>query len=226
MTADPLRVRLSASALALNAAEAVRRAGAHAVADLRRDAWGHGLGVVAGALADAGGRAVRVDDDARAAATAAGLTATDAAPTLDTALLLGLPGAGGTPVMRLSADVLSVKRLLAGEGVSYGSTHRAAADTRIALVAGGYGQGIVRALGNRVDVEIAGRLHPIVGRVAMDACVVDLGDHAVAPGAEVVLFGGDGPARDALAAWESATGLGAAEIACAVGLRVTREVQR
>ena len=48
--------------------------------------------------------------------------------------------------------VLVVKPLRAGEGVSYGYTHRAARDTRIALVVGGYAQGIVRALGNRAPV--------------------------------------------------------------------------
>jgi alanine racemase len=219
----PLRVRLSASALAANAAEAVRRAGAHAVADLRRDAWGHGLAPVAAALVAAGVRAARVDDAARATVTAAGLTATDAAPTLDTALLLGLPGGGGLPVMRAAGAVLSTKTLLAGEGVSYGYTHRAASDTRIALVTGGYAQGIVRGLGNHIDVEIAGRLHRVVGRVAMDVCVVDIGDADVSPGDEVVFFGGDGPAQDALAMWERESGLSAAEIAAAVGLRAVRE---
>lgn len=226
MSAGPLRVRLSAAVLRANIARALPQTGDHAVADLRRDAWGHDLVFVAEALAAAGVRAARVDEAGRAAVTEAGLTATDAAPTLDTALVLGLPGSGGDPVMRLSGDVLSAKPLRAGEGVSYGYTHRAAADTRVALVAGGYGQGVVRALGNRVDVEIAGRRHPIVGRVAMDVCVVDLGDHDVAPGTEAVFFGGDGPARNALGDWADASGLTAAEIAAAIGLHVHREVVR
>lgn len=225
MPVDPLRVRLSTAALRSNLTRALWDAGDHIVADLRRDAWGHGLGFVAGVLAEAGVHAARVDSAARAAATTPGLTATDAAPTLGTATLLGLPGGGGVaPVMRLSGAVLSVKRLLAGEGVSYGYTHRADADTRVALVAGGYGQGVVRALGNRVDVEVAGRRHPIVGRVAMDVCVVDIGDAPVEPGDEVVYFGGGGPVRDALSTWESVTGLSAAEIACAIGLHAAREV--
>lgn len=218
-----LRARLSASALAANAALAVGRAGDHGVADLRRDAWGHGLAFVSAALVEAGVRAARVDEADRAAVTAAGLTATDAAPTLDGELLFGLPGSGGSPVMSVSSVVVATKALRAGEGVSYGYTHRAIADTRVALVAGGYGQGIVRGVGNAVSVEVAGELRPIVGRVAMDVFVVDVGSVAVSPGDEVLLFG-SGLVREGLAAWTAATGLTAAEIACAIGLHAPREV--
>ena len=62
--------------------------------------------------------------------------------------------------MSLRGTVLSVKALRQGEGVSYGHTYRAPSDTRVALVTGGYAQGIVRALGNRVDVMIAERMRP------------------------------------------------------------------
>lgn len=222
---SPVRAMLSAGALRANAAEAVRRAGEGAVADLRRDAWGHGVAFVAGALAAAGGRMAVADARDAAAVAAAGLTVTDAAPTLDGRLLLGLPGGDGDPVMRLTSRVSSLKPLRTGEGVSYGYTHRATADTRIALVAGGYGQGVVRALGNRASVEVGGLMRQVVGRVAMDACVVDVGDAPVAPGDEVILFGGTGPARGALAEWVAATGLLAAELVCAIGLRVAAEVE-
>ncbi|WP_396658756.1 alanine racemase C-terminal domain-containing protein [Microbacterium sp.] len=211
----PLRVAVSRGALVANA----RLAGEDAIADLRREAYGHGITVVAQALAEAGVAAAIVDETGRAAAEAAGLAVTDASPTLDSRTLYGLPGGAGAPAMRLSGSILSTKRLLAGEGVSYNATHVAARDTRIALVSGGFGQGVVRALGNRVDVELAGRRHPIVGRVAMDVCVVDIGDEDAAPGDEVVYFGGTGPLRDGLAAWEQATGLTGAELVCALGVR-------
>lgn len=211
----PLRVAISRGALVANA----RPADPDVIADLRRDAYGHGVAIVAQALAEAGVRAAVVDDAGRAALAAAGLQATDAAPTLDSRTLYGLPGGGGAPAMRLSGSVLSTKRLLAGEGVSYNATHIAEADTRIALVSGGFGQGVVRALGNRVWVELGGERHPIVGRVAMDVCVVDIGDADAAPGDDVVYFGGTGPLRDGLAAWEQATGLTGAELVCALGVR-------
>ncbi len=217
----PLRATISPSALVENARRAVRDAGA-AVADLRRDAFGHGIAVVASALVEAGVRSAVVDEAARAAAETAGLAATDASPTLDSRTLYGLPGGAGEPVMRLAGSVLSTKRLLAGEGVSYNYTHIAERDTRIALVSGGFGQGVVRALGNRVSVEIGGARHPVVGRVAMDVCVVDVSDAAPRPGDEVVYFG-SGLVRDGLAHWEEATGLTGAELVCALGLRVARE---
>ncbi|MCH3159094.1 hypothetical protein K3X38_14655, partial [Listeria monocytogenes] len=53
----------------------------------------------------------------------------------------------GVPAMTLVGTVLSTKRLLAGEGVSYGYRFRAPADTRVALVTGGYAQGVVRSAG-------------------------------------------------------------------------------
>lgn len=214
-----LRARLDLTALAANTGLALAGLGERAIADLRRDAWGHGIAPVARVLADAGVRAAVVDPGDRAAATAAGLTATEAGPTLDGGLLFGMPGSAGAPVLRVSARVLSIKRLLAGEGVSYGYTHRADADTRIALIDGGYGQGIVRTLGNRIDVEAAGTLRPVVGRIAMDVCVVDIGTVSVEPGDEVVYFGGTGPARGALATWEAASGMCGAELVCAIGLR-------
>ena len=58
----------------------------------------------------------------------------------------------------------------------------------------------------------------------MDVCVVDIGDADVARSDEVIYFGGEGPAGPALATWEAASGLTAAELVCALGLRLPREV--
>ncbi len=119
---------------------------------------------------------------------------------IDPTLLYGLPDESGVlvtePVMRLTGRVLSTKRLRAGDAVSYGYTYRASADTTVALVTGGYAQGIVRALGNQGLVDIDGVARPIIGRVAMDVCVVDLAGSDVEAGAEATYFGGRGPAAD------------------------------
>src|SRR5690606_38042313 len=104
----------------------------------------------------------------------------------------------------------------------YGYSYVAEADTTIALVTGGYAQGIVRALGNRVDVEIDGAMYPIVGRVALDVCVVDIGHAHVPVGSEATYFGGSGPASDALTTWSAITGLNPAELATVCGLRAVR----
>lgn len=222
-----LRALISRSALALGAARAVA-AGGPGVADLRRDAWGHGLLGVAQAVTAAGAKAVRVDGRAEVEALALeGIVATvDEEPDLDPALLYGLPDASGAlpgdPVMRAVGRVLSTKEIAAGGGVSYGYAYRAAADSRLALITGGYAQGVVRALGNRTEVEIRGRRHPIVGRIAMDVCVVDIGDADVAPGDEAVYFGGRGPVAPALSAWAEITGMSISELVAVVGQKAGR----
>ena len=72
--------------------------------------------------------------------------------------------------MRLTGSVLLTKALRAGEGVSYGYTHRADADTRVALVTGGYAQGVVRGLGDRISVRHR-RLAASGHRPGCDGCV-------------------------------------------------------
>lgn len=228
------RVRLSRSALVAGGRRAIEAGGADAVADLRRDAYGHGVLLVAETLAQVGIRAAVLDPESVDVAQGVGIAAVPDAPTLDPAIVFGFPGAstgaGGDtedapgPVMSLLGTVLSIKALRAGEGVSYNYTHIASQDTRIALVSGGFGQGVARSLGNHATVEIRGGLYPIVGRVAMDVCVVDIGEADIARGDEVIYFGGQGPARSALGAWEAASGLAAAELVCALGLRLPREV--
>lgn len=221
------RALISRSALATASAAAVDAGGR--VADLRRDAWGHGLFAVAHAVVAAGAAAVRVDCTAEVEALAVeGIDAvTDGAADIDSSLLYGLPDSDGTlrtrPVMRLVGRVLSTKPLTAGDAVSYGYTHRATRDTTAALVTGGYAQGIVRALGNAAHVEIEGVQRPIIGRVAMDVCVIDLEDSAgVAPGADATYFGGRGPAAPGLARWAAVTGLTIAELITVAGFHAER----
>jgi alanine racemase len=93
------------------------------------------------------------------------------------------------PAMTFRSTVALTKRIPAGEAVSYGQTWTAQKDTNLALVPAGYADGVPRALSNRMDVWLAGRRRPIVGRVCMDQIVVDCGDDDIAPGTEVVLFG-------------------------------------
>jgi alanine racemase len=93
------------------------------------------------------------------------------------------------PAMTFRSSVALTKRLPAGESVSYGQTWTAARDTTVALVPAGYADGVPRLLSGNLDVWLAGRRRPVVGRVCMDQVVVDCGDDHVEPGAEVVLFG-------------------------------------
>ena len=169
---------------------------------LAADGWGHGAAWVASVLSDLGREATG----------------------LDAATLFGLPGSRTLPVMSLRGRALGTKALLRGEGVSYGYTHRAPHDTTVALVTGGYAQGVVRSLGNAVTVSIDGRRHRIVGRVAMDVCVIDVDDTTVPRGAEVVFFGDPAEGHPSLEEWTDATGWSAAEIVATVGVRADRRV--
>lgn len=220
------RAIVSRSLLAALASTAVAAGGR--VADLRRDAWGHGVLAVARAVRAAGASAALVDDESDVDALAAvGVSGTTSGVAdIDPRVLYGLDedgGAGTRPALRLTGRVLSTKPLRTGEAVSYGYTYRAAHDTRVALVTGGYAQGIVRALGNRARVEIDGVLRPIVGRVAMDVCVVDLEGSDAGVGTEAVFFGGPGPAAGELRTWAAVTGMTPAELLTVAARHAVRE---
>ena len=64
----------------------------------------------------------------------------------------------------------------AGAGVSYGYTHRTEAATTLGLVGLGYADGVPRLGSNRAELAIDGTRHRLVGRIAMDQLVIDLGD--------------------------------------------------
>jgi alanine racemase len=102
-----------------------------------------------------------------------------------------VPGVGYhlLPAMTLRSQVAMVKRVPAGEGVSYGHVWHTDRETTLALVPAGYADGVPRVLTGRLDVWLAGRRRPVVGRVCMDQVMVDCGDDPVAEGAEVVFFG-------------------------------------
>ncbi len=206
------RALISLSALRRNASDL-----SGAVVDVRREAWGHGLAEVARILVDAGVLDVIADTPV----DRYGLRSVDGAPDAGEALY-GIDGAG-VPAMTLEGTVLSTKQLLRGEGVSYGYRYRAAHDTHVALVTGGYAQGVIRSLGGQASALIAGRLYPIVGRVAMDVCMVEIGDADIARHAGAVYFGDPTTGAPHVRAWSAATGLSAAEIVTTVGLRATRE---
>lgn len=116
------------------------------------------------------------------------------------------------PAMTFRTRVALVKRVPAGEGVSYGHEWTTRSETTLALLPVGYADGVPRRLGSRpsgvggMEVLLAGRRRPVVGRVCMDQIVVDCGDDRVEEGTEAVLFGpgdrGEPTAQD----WADALG--------------------
>jgi len=95
------------------------------------------------------------------------------------------------PVMKLSAPIVSMKTLQAGESVGYGATWIANKDTTIAIVGIGYGDGYPRHAKNGTPVLINGVLCSLVGRVSMDLICVDIGTTKVNVGDNAILWGDD-----------------------------------
>ena len=127
------------------------------------------------------------------------------------------------PVMALKARVSHVKRVAAGEGISYGLRYRPEVETTIATVPLGYADGLPRRLGaNGGQVLIGGVLRPIAGSVTMDQILVDCGDDPVAVGDEVVLIGAQGDQRVSAQDWADRLDTIAYEIVCGVSPRVPR----
>ncbi len=110
------------------------------------------------------------------------------------------------PAMTLRSQVALLKRVPAGEGVSYGHVWHTDRDTTLALVPAGYADGVPRALTGRLDVWLGGRRRPVVGRVCMDQVMVDCGDDPVAVGAEVVFFGTGESGAPTAAEWADKLG--------------------
>ncbi|MFP5596605.1 alanine racemase [Kluyvera sp. 142486] len=100
------------------------------------------------------------------------------------------PDFGMQPVMSLTSSLIAVREHKAGEPVGYGGTWVSERDTRLGVVAMGYGDGYPRAAPSGTPVLVNGREVPIVGRVAMDMICVDLGPNAEdKTGDEVIMWG-------------------------------------
>ncbi|MBX7451964.1 alanine racemase [Mycolicibacterium sp. 3033] len=131
---------------------------------------------------------------------------------------------GLRPAMTLTCPVAMVRSIRAGDGVSYGHTWVAEADTTVALIPAGYADGVFRPLSNKMSVQINGRRYPNVGRICMDQFVVDLGPGPVEvnEGDEAILFGpgtqGEPTAQD----WADLLGTINYEVVCSPRGRITR----
>ena len=124
---------------------------------------------------------------------------------------------GLAPVMSLESEVIALRVVPRGETVGYGGTWRAARDSRIAIVAGGYGDGVPRHLPSGSPISIAGRRAPLVGRVSMDMIAVDVTDLSDVRVGSAVQFWGKEIAVDDIA---TAAGTIAYEVLCGLAPRV------
>ncbi len=94
------------------------------------------------------------------------------------------------PVSTLRTRIVQLKRLPAGDAVGYGRAGKLTRDSLTATVPVGYADGLDRRLGcGRWSMLVGGRPAPIVGRVCMDSCMIDVTDlKGVQEGDEVVVF--------------------------------------
>ncbi|BCJ43440.1 alanine racemase [Actinoplanes ianthinogenes] len=129
---------------------------------------------------------------------------------------------GLRPAMTLESTVILTKRVGPGTGVSYGHDHVVTRETTLALVPAGYADGVPRRVAGRAEVAIHGRRVPIVGRIAMDQVVVDVGDLPVRAGDRVVLFGPGDEGEPTVADWARWAETNPHEILTGVGPRVRR----
>lgn len=94
------------------------------------------------------------------------------------------------PVMTLRSEVIALREIDAGEPVGYGGRFCAPRRSRIAVVAGGYGDGYDRHAIDGTPVLVAGKRASLAGKVSMDMLTVDVTDiPEAAIGSEVVLWG-------------------------------------
>ncbi|MBK0420711.1 alanine racemase [Leucobacter sp. CSA2] len=132
---------------------------------------------------------------------------------------------GLVPAMTLRSEIVALRGVPAGTGVSYGFNHVCEVATTLALVPMGYADGLPRALnGSGAWVTVAGEPRPIVGRIGMDQFIVDVGPLAgrIELGTPVILFGDPELGHPAVEIWSGLMRTINYEIVAGIGPRVHR----
>ncbi len=92
-------------------------------------------------------------------------------------------------VVSLKAQIVQIRSVKKGEFIGYGEHFYTNEETLVGVLALGYADGLVRTLGNRIQVAINNQLAPLIGKVCMDQCFVKLNGIEAKEGDEVILFG-------------------------------------
>ncbi len=124
-------------------------------------------------------------------------------------------------VMTLKSHITMIKEVEAGRGVSYGKEYITDHTTRIATVSIGYADGYIRKYAENGTVLLeSGEIAPIIGRICMDQCMIDVTNvHNIHKGDEVILFGNESITTDVVA---KKLGTINYEITCMVSKRIPR----
>ncbi len=127
------------------------------------------------------------------------------------------------PCLSMRARIISLKEVGAGQAVGYGARFVAERPSRIAVIAAGYADGLLRARTNRGCVIVRGRRVPLVGTISMDLTMVDVTDAPEARLGDVVtIYGTDGKASIHVSDVAREIGTVTSDLLCALGRRVPR----
>ncbi|AIY04399.1 alanine racemase [Planococcus sp. PAMC 21323] len=124
------------------------------------------------------------------------------------------------PALSLETEMIHVKKVKAGESLSYGATYRADQDEWIATIPIGYADGMLRGLQGQ-DVLVRGQRVPIVGRICMDQCMIQLSEE-MPVGEKVQLIGRQGQQQILIDEWADKLETIPYEIPCILTKRVPR----
>jgi len=111
---------------------------------------------------------------------------------------IGMMGYSANPKIKpLLSDVVCFKSVVThifplkkGESLGYNRKFIAKENTNIATISVGYADGIPRIIGNgKGQINIKGKLYPIVGNICMDMLMLDIGNDNISQGDEVIIFG-------------------------------------
>ncbi len=131
------------------------------------------------------------------------------------------------PALKMKTVVSMVKTIPAGTPVSYGRTYQSEKDIKIATVPIGYADGYPRILSGKAKLRIGNKLVPVIGRICMDQCMLDVsGVENVGEGISVTVFDSDPDSPlsvDALAKKAATINY---ELICGINKRVPRVYTR
>jgi len=126
------------------------------------------------------------------------------------------------PLMELETQIVYIKKIDKGTSVSYGRTWASDRDTYIATLPIGYADGLSRRLSPGLTVRSEGKTYPVVGRICMDQCMIDIGPEPTARKWDKVTIFGPDPEGPSAATLADRLGTISYEVTCAVNKRVPR----
>jgi len=127
------------------------------------------------------------------------------------------------PIMTLKTNVVHIKTLPPGEYVSYGRKYKTEKESIIATLPIGYADGYTRLLFERGKVILKGKFAPVIGKICMDQCMIDVTSiRGVKVGDEVILIGEDENNKFTADIVGELIGTISYEVVCMISKRVPR----